>query len=101
MRRHREDSTAWAHTHSRLLTSRRIDDALDSRVRAQPGVLPGGGASVMIELGVGVLVLVVVAVLQPVQIVRRRGDVQDVLTGLGTTTGECRVPNAHTDRRCP
>ena len=43
----------------------------------------------MIELGVGVLVLVVVAVLQPIQIVRRRGDVQNVLTGLGTTTGEC------------
>ena len=51
--------------------------------------LPGGGASVPIEVGLGVFDCVVVAVLQPVQIVRRRGDVQNVLTGLGTTTGEC------------
>ena len=44
-------------THSRLLTSRRVDDALDSRVRSQPGVLAGGGASVLIEICLGVLVL--------------------------------------------
>ena len=89
MRRRRGDSTAWECTHSRLLTSRRIDDALDSGVCAQPSVLPGGGASIPIEIGLGVLDCVVVPVLQPIQIVRRRGDVQDVFTGLGTTTGEC------------
>ena len=87
--RHRVDSTASERTHSRLLTSRRIDDALDSGVRAQPGVLARGGASVLIEVSVGVFDCVVVAVLQPVQIVRRRGDVQNVLTGFGTTAGEC------------
>ncbi len=35
------------------------------------------------------LVLVVVPILHPIQVVRWRGDVQDVLTGFGATTGEC------------
>ncbi|GAA0236561.1 hypothetical protein GCM10009000_060070 [Halobacterium noricense] len=43
----------------------------------------------MIEFCVGVFVLVVVIILQPVQVVRWRGDVQNVLTGFGATTGEC------------
>lgn len=88
MPRYRVGSTALERIRSRLLTSRGVDDALDRGVRAQPRVLPGGGASVMIELGVGVLVLVVVPVLQSIQIVRRRDNVQDVLTGFRTTTGQ-------------
>ncbi len=58
-------------------------------MRSQPGVVAGGSVSVLIELGLGVLVLVVVAVLQPIQIVRRRSDVQDVFTGFRAATGEC------------
>ena len=56
-----------------------MDGALDSRVRAQPGVLARGRATIAIQIDLGVFDCVVVAVLQPVQIVRRRGDVLTAL----------------------
>ena len=62
-----------------------------SRVRSQPGVLAGRACVRTDRDRPRCVRFVVIAVLQPVQIVRRRGDVQNVLTGLGTTTGEFRL----------